>query len=55
MVFNMAVSLLALERQAQRREGVPANNVVAQFFDDRFPDSRLDRIYRHMYVVDQAG
>ena len=52
MVFNMAVSLMALERQNQRREQIPANNAVARLLDDRFPDSRLERIYRHMYVVD---
>lgn len=52
MVFNMAVSLMALERQNQRREQIPANNAVARLLDERFPDSRLERIYRHMYVVD---
>ena len=52
MVFNMAVSLMALERQNQRREQIPANNAVARLLDERCPDSRLERIYRHMYVVD---
>ena len=52
MVFNMAVSLMALERQNQRREQIPANNAVARLLDERLPDSRLERIYRHMYVVD---
>lgn len=55
MVFNMAVSLMALERQAQRREQIPADNAVARLLDERFPDSRLDRIYCHMYVVDGTG
>ena len=52
MVLNMLVSAMALERQSQRREGVPATNPVSQFFDRHFPDERLQRIYPNMMVVE---
>lgn len=55
MVFNMAISLLALERQTQRRENIPADNPIAQVLDEHFPDSRLDEIYCNMHIVDSSS
>lgn len=45
MVFNMAVSALALARYSERAAGVPAQNVVEQFLDDHYDDERMERVY----------
>lgn len=45
MVFNMAVSSLALARYSDRQQNPKADNAVEEFLDDHFDDSRMDRIY----------
>lgn len=53
LLFDITMSLGATLRQAQRREGDPADNVVEQFFDKEFPDERLKQIYDNaVYVKD---
>ena len=48
MLVNTGMSALATFRMSQRYENVPATNAVWQFFDERFPDERLERIYPSM-------
>lgn len=51
--FDMLISLLAVERQAKRRQGVPADNFLSQTLDRLYPDDYLSKIYPNMTVVDQ--
>ena len=54
MLFNMAVSALALDRYNQRQTGgdswYPA--AVTEFLDSRFPDERIARIYPNAILVE---
>lgn len=53
MVVNMALSALALGRFAQRQsDPAPAQDVLGQFLDERFPDGRMERIYPNIQFVD---
>lgn len=53
MLFNMLISLLALERQSQRRAGAKPANAIARFLDDKYPDEFLKKKYPNMMVIDQ--
>lgn len=48
MLFNMAMSGLAVYRMSMRYEGAPATNAVEVFLDDHFDDARMHRIYPSM-------
>ena len=52
LVFSTILSAAALVRMDQRREGVPASGVVAQFLDERFPDVQLQARYPNMGYMD---
>lgn len=45
MVFNMAVSALALDRYSKRSQGLESGSGLESFLDEHFPDERMDRIY----------
>lgn len=53
MVFNIAISCLALGRYTQRHtmENPPQTN-LGTFLDERFPDSRMEHIYPNAILVD---
>ena len=53
MIFNSAVSGLAVARMSARREGKPASNAVETFLDNRYPDDRLKKIYPNMVYVQE--
>ena len=53
MLANSLVSGAAVLRQSQRYEGVPATHAWQQVLDDRFPDSRLAKIYPSMVRVEE--
>ena len=53
LVFDAAVSLIAVERWVQRREGIPANNGFLEFIDERFDDDRMKKIYANMVFGDE--
>ena len=53
MLANSLVSGAAVLRQSQRYEGVPATHAWQQVLDDRFPDSRLAKIYPRMVRVEE--
>ena len=48
MIFNAIVSGIAVYRWSERVEGHAASNGFEQFVDNRFPDSRMERIYPNM-------
>lgn len=52
MVFNMAVSGLALARYTVRQEDPAAGNGLETFLDHHFPDSRIERVYPNLKIVD---
>lgn len=45
MALNMGISVLAAARQADRRQGIPAQNAISRFLDEQYPDEFLDKIY----------
>lgn len=67
MIFNMAISSLALARYTERQTGgsgaadagstasaerAPEEDPLAAFLDEHFPDERMERIYPNAKVVD---
>ena len=48
MVVNCAVTVVAVARWSQRVDGVPADSAFEEFIDERFPDSRMERIFANM-------
>ena len=48
MVFDCAMSLLAVDRWSERVRGETPVSAVDVFFDEHFPDSRMERIYANM-------
>lgn len=48
---NMLVSALAVSRWSERQQGIPAENAVADFLDNRYPNEMLAEIYPNMQVV----
>lgn len=51
MTFNMGISLLAVDRQADRRAGIPADNIVSEFLDQHYNDAFLEQIYPNTQFV----
>ena len=51
MIFNMAISGLALDRYNQRQTGTTKDTAVGEFLDEHFPDERMDRIYPNAKTV----
>lgn len=45
MLCNIAVSCMALMRNTERANGIPATHSWQQIMDERFDDARMDRIY----------
>lgn len=54
MALNIAVTLLALDREGQRAAGVPATTWEQRFFDEHFPDSYLQSRMQNMSVYGKA-
>lgn len=52
MIFNAVMSFGAVWRWSERVHGEPSGSVIDEFFDDRFPDSRMERIYANMEFGD---
>ena len=48
MTFNGIMSLLAVDRWSERRAGEPAVSAVDTFFDEHFPNERMERVYANM-------
>lgn len=52
LMFDVTVSVAAVWRQTERREGDPANTRIEQILDRRFPDERLQKIYSNTKEAD---
>ncbi|HEY5556492.1 putative ABC transporter permease [Acetobacterium sp.] len=48
MIFNLTISLLAVDRWEQRINNIPANGAVGVFLDKTYPNSVLEKIYPEM-------
>ncbi|MBQ8288957.1 MAG: putative ABC transporter permease [Clostridia bacterium] len=55
MVVNSAVTVVAVTRWSQRVDGVPADSAFLEFIDQRFPDSRMERIFANMTFGDEEA
>lgn len=51
MSINIIISWGAASRQDERTHNIPAKGILDQFFDARFPDERMDKIYANKKVV----
>lgn len=51
IIIDMVFSSLAVYRQSQRRQGIPANNIVYEFYDEKLNDDVLKVIYPNMVPV----
>lgn len=51
MSINILISWGAASRQDERINQIPANSILDYFFDARFPDERMDKIYANKKVV----
>ncbi len=50
MILNTVVSATAVYRMHERKKNVPPKNSVEVFFDNRFDDERMGRIYPNMML-----
>ncbi|MCD8118030.1 MAG: hypothetical protein LUE29_00820 [Lachnospiraceae bacterium] len=48
MIFDGAISLIAVGRWSARISGQEAASAFEEFIDERFPDERMERIYENM-------
>lgn len=48
MIFNAAVSVIAVARWSERVRGTEAEGAFEEFVDERFPDERMERIFPNM-------
>ncbi len=55
MLWNMSISALAVDRQSQRRIGLPPKNSLQVFLDKQYPDQMLEDIFPSMKVVETAA
>lgn len=51
IIVDMAFSSLAVYRQSQRRQGIPATNIIYEFYDEKLNDDVLKNIYPNMVPV----
>ena len=55
MVWNCAVSFLAVDRWAERQEGIPAESGLSRLLDQRFSEEWMERIYANMEFGGEEG
>ncbi len=48
IVFDACMTVGALTRWSRRTEGVEPYGIVGEFFDERFPDERMEKIFANM-------
>lgn len=53
MIINGIVSFCAVYRKTQRQNNIPAQNFVAEVFDEYFNDEYMNNIYPNMMQVDK--
>lgn len=47
-IFDTGISLMAVGRWSMRISGQEANTLVSRWFDEHFPDERMERIYANL-------
>ena len=52
MTFDITISVLASNRQQERRQNIEPKNNLDVFLDEHYPDELLDRIYNNKKNVD---
>jgi len=55
MIVDILLSGMAVARQTERREGVPAGDPVRQFLDRHYTDDFLKKIYPNMMFIGEDG
>ena len=50
MLFNIVVSCLALERQSERLDNIPAHTRIDQLIDKHFPNEWMEKRFENMTV-----
>lgn len=53
MIFDISISALAVHRQSERRNDVPARGRFDTFLDETYPDARLDAIFSNSRVPER--
>lgn len=48
MLYNAVVTVFAISRWQERTVGVPPQNAIAEFLDERFNDKRMEMLFPHM-------
>lgn len=51
MIFDIAISCLAANREEERHKNVPAQNSIDVFLDEVYPDELLDKIYNNKIEI----
>lgn len=51
LTFNILLSTLAVYRQKERRNNIPANNKIRIYLDNNYNDEVLKKIYPNMTIV----
>lgn len=54
-LLDCLVSVLACFRQRLRRNGIYHGNALERFFDEHYPDERLDSIFTEIRIVEEDG
>ena len=53
MVFDCVMSSLCVLRWMERREGVPPSNGLEAYFDEHYPDERMQALYSNLVFNDE--
>lgn len=48
LMFNAVISFMAVDRWSERINGQSPESSVGEFFDEHFPDARMERVYANM-------
>ena len=52
MIFDITISILAVDRQQERKENIEPKNSLEVFLDKTYPDEFLDKIYNNKKNVE---
>ena len=52
VVYDIAISCIAVNRQCERKKGIPARNNYEAYLDRTYPDERLDKIFNNKREVE---
>ena len=54
MVFNMVMTGLTTLRWMERCHGIPADNAVEVYFDEHYPNERMESILSNLVFLEQT-